>query len=403
MSLKRDRRKHENLSTPPGTKARGGLTGQRIAYLVTEDWYFVSHRLDLAMATVEGGAEALFLGQVNNHGETIRGVGITTEHLDIRRSSLNPVDDIRALYRLLRIVQHTKPTLLHAVAMKPVLYAFVVGRLTGLPVVNLLPGLGFIFSSEDRRARQLRRTIQPLLKLAMNRAKTITIVQNPDDYQTLRHLGVRPEKLELIKGSGVDVETYNVDPSCWDADELPVIALAARLTAEKGVRHFVEAARLVRQHHQGARFVLVGKPDPQNPASIGETELHSWVNEGVVEWWGFRDDMHNVWNNVNLACLPSTYGEGVPKSLLEASACGLPIVTTDSPGCRETVVQGETGFLVRPGDSLDLAEKISFLLRNPERARQMGAAGRARVLKEFSNETIIGAVHALYLRALADV
>ncbi|WP_333843179.1 glycosyltransferase family 4 protein, partial [Pelomicrobium sp.] len=220
------------------------------------------------------------------------------------------------------------------------------------------------------------------------------IVQNPDDAAAVRRLGVTPERIRLISGAGVDGELFSPRP---EPDGAPVVMLASRLLWDKGVGEFVEAARRLAGR---GRFVLVGAPDPDNPASVSEADLRGWVSEGVVEWWGAREDMPAVLNQAHIVCLPS-YREGLPKVLLEAMACGRPVIATDAPGCRDCVRDGDNGLLVPIRDAGALAGAIARLLDDPALRRRMGERGRERAVEEFSQERVIAATLAVYREALA--
>jgi glycosyltransferase involved in cell wall biosynthesis len=223
---------------------------------------------------------------------------------------------------------------------------------------------------------------------------SVTIVQNPDDLALLQKAGVPPARLRLIRGAGVDVAAFIPAP---DSPPVPVtVMLVARMLWDKGVGEFVAAARHLHRRGVSARFVLVGAPDPGNPACIPEPTLRAWHGHDSIQYWGPRDDMPDVLHQAHIACLPSYYGEGLPKSLLEAAACGLPIVTTDAPGCREVVNDADNGLLVPIRDAEALAVALEKLIRDPELRRRMGQRSRERALAEFSQEQVIAETLQLY-------
>ncbi len=223
------------------------------------------------------------------------------------------------------------------------------------------------------------------------------IVQNPDDARLLADMGVPASALRLIRGVGVDLKRF---PAVPEPSGLPLVMLPARLLWDKGVAEFVEAARRLREGGVDARFVLVGTPDPDNPAAVPEEAIRGWVDQGTVEWWGHRSEMPQVLAQARIVCLPS-YREGLPKVLLEAMACGRAVVSCDVPGCREVVQDGENGLLVAPRHAAALAGAIQRLLRDAALRQRLGMAGRRRVERDFSQDAVIGQTLAVYSEVLA--
>lgn len=363
----------------------------RLLYLVGEDWFFCSHRLPLAEAALREGYEVIVATRVTRHGEAIRAAGLRLIPFEISRRGLNPFAELGTILRLAALYRHIQPDLVHHVTLKPVVYGSIAARLAGVQhMVNALAGLGWLFISRSFLAAPLRFLVQHLLRRLL--AKGLVIVQNPDDSALLENLGIPLHRLRLIRGSGVDLACYRPGPAPAGT---PLVVLASRMLRDKGVREFVEAARLLKQQGVAARFVLVGVPDSGNPASLPIPMLESWVKEEAIEWWGQRNDMPMVYAEAHVACLPS-YREGLPKSLLEAAACGLPIVSTDVPGCREAVIHGETGLLVPPRDAPALAQALRRLLEDADLRRTMGDAGRRLAERDFSLENSVAQTLALY-------
>ncbi len=268
-------------------------------------------------------------------------------------------------------------------------------RLAGTKaVVNALMGLGFVYSSSSAKARALRPIVSTLLKSSLSHPRARTIVQNRDDLGFLRDSGLAPaNSLRLIAGSGVDPDSY---PAVPVPDGIPLVVLPSRLLKAKGVLEFAEAARRLKSEGVAARFALVGEPDLLNPGSVTAAELAALVANGSVEHWGWRRDMAAVLAQSSLVCLPSTYGEGVPKSLIEAAAAGRAIVTTDTPGCRDIVRDGENGWLVPPRDVAALASTLRLALERADLRAQFGARGREIVMEEFTARHVIGATLDVY-------
>lgn len=363
----------------------------KLLYFVTEDWYFCSHRLPLAVAAHEAGFDVTVVTRVREHGESIRAAGLTLVPFEIERSGMNPLHELFTLLRLIVVYRRMQPDIVHHVAMKPVLYGSFAAYLTGIRSrVNALAGMGWLFTSAGVGARLIKRAVRVALRRLL--ANGITLVQNPDDAELLGRLGVPYDNIRRIAGSGVDLRHFH--PTA-EPDGIPVIVFPARLLWDKGVREFVEAARLLRLRGLSARFLLVGEPDPANPASIPATQVADWVQEGTVEHLGWMKDMPCVFAQAHIVCLPS-YREGLPKALIEAAAAGRPIVTTDVPGCREVVENGVHGLCVPPRDANALAGALARLIADSELRARMGAAARVRAEKEFGLEAVIAQTLALY-------
>ena len=367
------------------------MRAPKLLFLVTEDWYFVSHRLPLAVAACQAGYEVTVVTRVGEHGHTIRNAGLRLIPIEQIRRSKYPFLEMMLVARLIAIYRRERPDIVHHVAMKPMLYGSLAARLAGVRhVVNALAGLGWLFTSESRFAHVLGRGVRFAFRKLLNRGTVI--VQNPDDMQWFIDLGIESSRIHLIRGSGVEVKRFAPTP---EPNGEPVVVLASRMLWDKGVGEFVAAARNLKQRGVAGRFVLVGDSDPANPASIPLGLLESWHAEGVIEWWGHRNDMVQVFAQSHLVCLPS-YREGLPKVLLEAAACGRAIVTTDMPGCREVVSHGDNGLLVPPRNEAALADALQTLLQDPERRSRMGTRGRGRAVQEFSVDKVVAETLALY-------
>ena len=370
----------------------------KLLYLVTEDWYFCSHRLALACAARDSGYDVLVVTQVGEHADSIKAEGFKLIPIRFPRSGRRPWRDLWLLWKLVGIYRTERPQLVHHVSIKPVLYGSLAVVLSGIstPVVNALTGLGYLFTSTHWQARFLRRLAVPALRLLMRRTAARMIVQNPDDRETLFAAGIVPaRRTSLVPGSGVELARFSPEP---EAPGPPVVVLAARMLWDKGVGEFVEAARSLRGGRPDTRFVLVGDTDPENPSAVPLPTLQHWHDEGVVEWWGWRHDMTRVFRDCHVVCLPS-YREGLPKVLLEAAAAARPTVATDVPGCREITRHGENGLLVPAQNAGALAVAIEKLLANSALRRSMGERGRRIVEAEFSIDRVIECTLEIYRSA----
>lgn len=374
-------------------------TRPRVLFVVTEDWYFWLHWVGLARAARDAGFEVSLATRVQQHGLEIAQQGIKLFPIGLLRRSLNPIRESLAVLELTRLYRSEKPDIVYQVAFKPILYGSVAARLAGIPfVVNVFAGLGYTYTSENITTQLLRLFLRTGLKAACAHAGTITVFQNEEDRaQLIRDCTVEERQTRVIRGTGVDVKRFQ---PMGERGQRPIVLLACRMLWDKGVGEFVEAARLVKRFEPDARFVLAGRCDEDNPASLRPNQLHQWQAEGVIEWWGHRNDMPNVVGRAAIVVLPS-YREGLPVSLMEAAACGKAIVATDVPGCRDVVRHGVNGLLVPPKDAGALADAITTLLNNEGLRDELGRRGRDIAVKEFSARAVVGQTLALYRELLS--
>ncbi|MBU4415539.1 MAG: glycosyltransferase family 4 protein [Proteobacteria bacterium] len=367
---------------------------RRLLFLVTEDWYFWSHRLPIAQGARDEGIEVLIATRTNKHKERIEQEGFRLIPIGLKRKSKNIIKEIYSILEIIRIYRKEKPDMVHHVAIKPILYGSFAAWLTGVPnVVNALTGLGFIFIRKGWLASAIRELIVFIYRLAFLSKNTFAIFQNPEDLKLFVDLHiVKNNKAVLIRGSGVDTAHFLNLP---EPAGIPVITLASRMLWDKGIKELVDATRQLHNNGVRCRTVLVGIPDADNPASIPEHVLRDWHAEGIVEWWGYRSDIADVFARSNIVALPS-YREGLPKVLLEAASCGRSIVATDVPGCREIVRNNINGFLVPPYDSKSLAAALKALIKNPKLRARMGTRSREIVMAEFSEEIVVKQTMELY-------
>ncbi len=368
------------------------MSTPRLIYLVTEDWYFVSHRLPMARAARQAGFEVHVATRVADHGAAIEREGFVLHVLAWRRGSLDPFHLLQAVREVRRLYRQVQPTLAHHVALVPT----IVGSFAalGLPIIclNALAGLGYAFTSRTLKAVVIRSVLERLLRYLLNRKHAAVLVQNPDDRAAIRSLGVSDAKITLIPGSGVDTErlTPQLEPP------LPIAAgFVGRLLADKGLPTLIAAHALLAGRGKHIKLLIAGEADPANPASIPDTVITEWRRHPGLVFLDHVDDIRALWAKVHIAVLPSLR-EGLPLSLLEAAACGRPIVATDVPGCREIARANVNALLVRPQDPAALADAIERLAGDAELRRRFGAASRALVESEFSQQRIGREIVDLY-------
>jgi glycosyltransferase involved in cell wall biosynthesis len=357
---------------------------KKVLFVANRAEFFFSHRMPIARAAQELGFKVHVATPEDPYVPDLKAHGLIWHALELEGKSLNPIQELQTIVHLIQLYRTVQPDLVHHIAFKGVLYGSIAARIARVPrVVNAFTGLGHLFSADTPKIRLVRWIVLQALRFGFGHPRSRTIFQNPDNIDEFVGRGVLDQgQVRLIKGSGVDIETF--EPSPQPDDGTPIVILASRLVWDKGISEFVEAARLLKQDGIEARFALVGKSDPLNPKAVPEEQLNAWDEEEVVEWWGFQEDMPSVFANTHVVCLPSYYREGVPKVLIEAAACERPIVTTDMPGCREIVRDGENGLLVAPKDSVALAEALRKVIESPKRRPQMGKRGRKIVKDEFS-------------------
>ena len=369
-------------------------TRPKLLYLVSEDWYFVSHRLSLAVAAKAAGFDVSVATRVHRHGDAIKNAGVRLIPIAFARSGLHVWRELKSIAELMTLYQQEAPNLVHNIAVKPVIYGTLAARYAGVDgVINALGGLGWVFSSDSFKAQALRPLVRLAFRSALSGPNTRTIIQNADDAALLTDHRLAPkESIRLIRGSGVDPARYATSAPPLGPT---LVVLPARLITDKGVGEFIKAAAMLKSGGIKARFVLVGEPDIGNPAAVGRNQLDLAVESGIIECWGWRDDMPEVFHAASIVCLPS-YREGLPKALLEAAASARAIVATDVPGCREIVRPGVNGWLVPPRDATALAEALQEGIRQPELCACYGAAGRRIVEQEFSLDAVIRETLAIY-------
>jgi glycosyltransferase involved in cell wall biosynthesis len=378
----------------------------KLLFLVTEDWYFCSHRLPVARAARAAGFDVLVATRVRAHGEAIRAAGLALHPLAWRRRGDGAAGAARAIAAIARLYRIERPDIVHHVALKPVLFGGLArrlafpGRVGGPAAVDALMGLGSGFSATGATARLRRPALRLALRLAVGGRRGRIVVQNPEDGIALAGFGVDRRRIALIRGSGVDIRHFQPLP---DPGGDPVcVALVSRMLRQKGVLDAIAAIRALRSRGMSVELLLAGRTDPDNPDSLDARALSALAAEPGIAWLGPVADVREVWRRAAIAVLPSTYGEGLPKTLLEAAACARPIVATDVPGCREAVRSDETGILVPPHDSAALAAAIGTLAADPARRGRLGQAGRALVEREFAEANIVRETLALYCALLAE-
>lgn len=338
---------------------------KRLVYIVNVDWFFISHRLPLARAARDAGWDVHIFTTDTGRAHELEKEGFSVKRVSLGRALQNPLVEILCFLSILTGLIRLRPQVVHCVAFKAVLWGGIAARLCGVPrTILAVTGFGSTFLKKGRRGGVWKKIIFTLLRLVCAGRSVRLIVQNRDDRAEFISAQIaRAEQIALIKGSGVNLEEFTCSPEPAPDNGLRCV-LPARLLRDKGVLEFVEAARILKSQPatQTIHMILVGGIDPHNPSSIAETELNEWIQEGIIEWMGHRNDMETVFHECHIAVLPS-YREGLPKALIEAGACGRPSVTTDVPGCREIIQDGVNGLLVLPRMRLRWRQRFKDCMR----------------------------------------
>ncbi len=380
------------------------MSAPRVLYVVNESFFFLSHRLPVGLAAQRAGFEVHIAAPADHvwaprdfDVSALTRHGFVLHEIPLSRRGRSPLAEARTVLALIALYRALRPQLVHHMTIKPVLYGSLAARLVGVPAaVNLITGLGHLFSDQGVVSRALRQLAILGYRIAGGHRNSWTTCQNHSDRELLVRLGaISEQRSSVMRGSGVDLQTFRPTPP---APGTPLVVLPARLLWDKGVGVFVEAAQRLRAQNVVARLAIVGDTQPSNPRSVPEATLREWHQSGVVEWWGRLDTMPEVFAQAHIVCLPSVYGEGVPKVLLEAGAAGRPVVATDIAGCREVVREGVTGLLVKPGDAGDLARALQHLIEAPDLRARMGNAARALAESEFGDGLIVEETLAIYRR-----
>ncbi len=340
-----------------------------------------------------------------SYGEKIIEEGFRWIPLQMERGSLNPLAELKTIWRIFQIYKSVNPDIVHHFTIKCVVYGGIAARFARIKgVVSAVTGLGYVFISPNSSIRLLRPLVCQLLKRAIGGSNRRLILQNSDDKQLFLSLNIIEKKnVHIIPGSGINTQVFNPSRKNEDIEgSLPKVVFAARLLWDKGVDEFVEAAKILWAAGIKAEFIIAGDPDPGNPAAIPDEVIKEWQLLPGVTFLGHVDEIVELFSNAYMAVLPS-YREGLPRSLIEAAAIGCPIVTTDVPGCKDVVEHGVNGFIVPSRDSMALSEAIGQLLLDEKMAKKMGKMGRIKVLKEFDEVHVFERTMAVYSELIAGL
>lgn len=369
----------------------------KLLFTVTEDWAFCLHRLPTARAAQDAGYDVVVAARMRERREQIEQMGFRTVNWAVKRESLNPFSELGALINLIRIYRAERPDVTYHVAIKAIMYGSIAARLSGVKTyVNLFSGLGVVFISPAFKFRLIRALVTPILRWATKHSHSRLQVQNTDDRGELNGRGIStPERTDLVPGSGLDLNDF---PETPEPENEPVTAVfVGRMLWDKGIGELAEAAHLLKDRGVRLRIVLVGDPDPANPATVTEAQLKAWVDAGYLEWWGHRNDVADIYKQSHIAVLPS-YREGMPRALMEGASIGRPMVAFDAPGCRDLVKNGHNGLLVPFQNAAALADALQTLAEAPEMRKNLGAQARRDMETTFCADAIRAQIRDILTR-----
>lgn len=359
----------------------------KLFIVVNVDWFFLSHRKDIALSAQKKGYEVTVVTKDTGKKSTIEALGLKVIDLPMNRSGQNIIEELYICWFLYRLYRREKPDIVHHVGLKTILWGTLAAKLAKVHgVVNAVSGLGIFFSEENTSL--VSKLLPRVLRFSHHRKNLAVIFQNEEDKGLfLKNRIIKEEQAFMIKGSGVDLNQYCYTPE-QESGKIKVL-LTARMIVEKGVFVLVDAALKIKEKYRDkVEFLLCGGLD-DNPKAIKEEELKAVCDGGYIQWLGYRTDVLKLLKSCHIVAFPSYYKEGLPKSLIEAAAVGRPIVTTNSIGCKETVVDGYNGYLIPVKDSDTLAEKLNLLFEDENLRRNMGRNSRILAEKDFSIENVI--------------
>ncbi|MDQ2084639.1 glycosyltransferase family 4 protein [Xanthobacteraceae bacterium Astr-EGSB] len=372
---------------------------RKIVFLIGEDWFFKSHFLPMGRAARDSGFEVIVLTKPGRCRTELEAEGFRVVYVEFSRNALDAFSIFATIRRIARVLTQERPAVLHNLALKFALLGTIAGRLSGVPgIVNSITGLGHLVVARSVHMRILRWALWRVLPLVLNTPSSHLVFENADDAElAIRHHWTRRARIDILPGAGVDTRHYVALP---DPPTAPVrVAVVCRMLWQKGVDTAIEAKRILDQRGISGELWLVGNPDPDNPHAYSPSQLEAWSKQPGVKWLGFVADIREVWRQCHIAIAPSRGGEGLPRSLIEAAACGRPLVATDVPGIRDITRTGINGFLIPPDDPDALADALESLIRDTSLRIAYGTASRRIAEAEYQESRVAEKVAALYDRA----
>lgn len=361
---------------------------KRILLIASYAGSLIRFRGDFIKSLISNGFEVFTAAPsyTEQYQQQIKDMGATPIEFKLQRTGLNPLNDVKSILELKLIMKDNKIDLVFPYTVKPVIYGSMAANMCKTPVISLITGLGYAFTGLTSKARLLQRFNEMLYKLSIRKNKVI-VFQNKDDYQLFldRKVVSKQQKVDFVSGSGVNLNQFTFKEK--NASDKVSFLLVARLIEEKGIALYMEAAKILKAKYPNAEFHLIGAPET-SPSAISEIELNELHKEGIIVFHGKQSNIEEHLHNNDVFVLPSYYREGLPRTTLEACACGNPIITTDSVGCRESVKEGVNGFLIEPQNLDALVKPMEFFITNPEKIKEMGINSRKYAEERFDVKII---------------
>ena len=360
---------------------------KKLFIIVNVDWFFLSHRLPVALAAQKAGWDVTIVTADTGKLKDIEAIGLKTINLPMSRSGMNLKEELGTMRFLYNLYKREKPDVVHHVGMKTILWGTLAAKFANVNgVVNAVSGLGGFFAEDNKS--MLAKVMPKVLKFSHGRKNLLVIFQNNEDRAMYVKKGIiNDRQARFIKGSGVNLQEFCYTPEPTEG-KIKII-LTARMIVEKGVFLLTEAAEKLRKEYEDkAEFWLVGGID-DHPGAITKEQLDAACDGKYVKWLGYRTDVKELLQQSHIVAFPSYYMEGLPKSLIEATAIGRPIITTQSIGCKDTVDDGVNGFLIAPKEVEPLVEKLRLLIDDAALRQRMGKAAREKAEKDFSLDVVI--------------
>ena len=360
---------------------------EKVIISANTSWNLVNFRAGLIRALVVAGYEVIAVAPYDNYVSKLKELGCNVVLLPIDMHGRHIGRDLLLFFRYFMIMRQHMPSIYLGFTVKPNIYGSIAAHIHGIPVVNNIGGLGAVFS---RKSGWLVYLLRVLYRGALSRSHKI-FFQNKDDHlKFIKERIINNQFTDQLPGSGIDLEWFSYIPKIIGDNNEVQFLLSARMLWDKGIAEYIMAARILRIDYSNAKFILLGFLDDKNPSSVSRSQVDKWVKEGIIEYYGVSDNVKIEINKVDCVVLPSYYREGVPHALLESAAVGRPIITTNSVGCRETVDDKISGYLCRPQDAVDLAEKMKLILKLDHKQRvRMGKYGREKMKYEFDEKIVI--------------
>lgn len=372
-----------------------------ILFVINVDWYYDLHWRERIESSLTSGCDVQLV--LTKTCDPFSGGKWPIIDLKIDRASINPYVNGKSFLGALGLVWRQKIDLIHTVTVKPNIYFGILARFFSLPILLAIPGLGTAFSSSGMKYKLLRCLIKAIYGFAGKNGKSYFVFENSTDHQLFLESNLcSSENSKVVAGAGVDLKIFTPKPEPADKNGLVVILFAGRLLHGKGLEDLIQAVALVKQEGHRVRLDVAGITDSSSPEAIPLGLIENWHGAGKINWLGRVLDMPDLLGQVHIVALPSTYGEGLPRILLEANACGRPVITSNIPGGKDLVQHGVNGLLVDPGAVEQLASTIKVLL-NRDKRQQMGLAGRKIVVGNYSQEKVIEQYKKIYKTLLKEL